>query len=141
MEAYAPYFAFVAGPLMFAALWSFALFVSSALGGWWKLARRFRARQFAQGEAFSMLSGRMRFFNYNFVLKIVLAPRGMYLSVLFFFRPFHPPLFIPWEAVRNVRRESVLFSRYAVFDVYGPERLLTVRISERVMDSAHWRAV
>ncbi len=139
MEAYAPYFAFVAGPLMFAALWSFALFVSSALGGWWKLSNRFCADGPARGEKLSMLSGRMRFFNYSFVLNAVLSERGLYLSVLLPFRPFHPPLFIPWESIRNARRESVFFSRYAVFDVYGPEKLLTVRISERVLESAHWK--
>jgi hypothetical protein len=87
-----------------------------------------------------MLNGRMRCINYSFVLRAVLAPRGLYLSVLFLFRPFHPPLFIPWDSIRNVRRESVFFSRYAVFDVYGPEKLLTVRISERVLDSESWKA-
>lgn len=140
MEKYAAYFAFIAGPLMFVALWSFALFVSSAVGGWWRLANCFPADGPAGGEAFSMLNGRMRCINYSFVLRVVLAPRGLHLSVLFLFRPFHPPLFIPWESIRNVRRESVFFSRYAVFDVYGPEKLLTVRISERVLDSERWKA-
>ncbi len=140
MEEYAAYFALIAGPLMFAGLWSFALFVSSAVGGWWKLANRFRADGPAVGEAFSMLNGRMRCINYSFVLRAVLAPRGLHLSVLFLFRPFHPPLFIPWESIRNVRRESVFFSRFAAFDVYGPEKLLTVRISERVLDSEWWKA-
>jgi len=140
MEKYAAYFALIAGPLMFAGLWSFALFVSSAVGGWWKLSNRFRADGPAGGEALSMLNGRMRCINYSFVLRAVLAPRGLHLSVLFLFRPFHPPLFIPWDSIRNVRRESVFFSRYAVFDVYGPEKLLTVRISERVLDSESWKA-
>ena len=54
MEKYAAYFALIAGPLMFAALWSFALFVSSAVGGWWKLSNRFRADGPAGGEAFSI---------------------------------------------------------------------------------------
>lgn len=138
MEKYAAYFALIAGPLMFAGLWSFALFVSSAVGGWWKLSNRFRADGPAGGEAFSMLNGRLRCINYSFVLKAALSERGLHLSVLFLFRPFHPPLFIPWESIRNVRRESVFFSRYAAFDVYGPEKLLTVRISERVLDSEHW---
>lgn len=140
MEKYAAYFALIAGPLMFAGLWSFALFVSSAVGGWWKLSNRFRADGPAGGEAFSMLNGRLRFINYSFVLKAALSERGLHLSVLFLFRPFHPPLFIPWESIRNVRRESVFFSRFAAFDVYGPEKLLTVRISERVLDSERWKA-
>jgi hypothetical protein len=87
-----------------------------------------------------MLNGRLRCINYSFVLKAALSERGLHLSVLFLFRPFHPPLFIPWESIRNVRRESVFFSRFAAFDVYGPEKLLTVRISERVLDSERWKA-
>ncbi len=140
METYAAYFAFLAGPLMFGALWSFALFVSSALGGWWKLSNRFRADGPARGEKLTMLNGRMRCFNYSFVLNAVVSERGVHLSVMFPFRPFHPPLFIPWESIRNLRRERIFFSRYAVFDVYGPEKLLTVRISESVLDLAHWKA-
>ncbi len=86
-----------------------------------------------------MLNGRMRCINYSFVLR-PFSPRGAAPLGAVSLQAVPPPLFIPWDSIRNVRRESVFFSRYAVFDVYGPEKLLTVRISERVLDSESWKA-
>jgi len=140
MNILAQYAVFLAAPLGFAFMWTLVCFITAGLGGWSKLAGRFRAAEEPEGEIFSMQSGRFRFMNYNSVLKIIPANRGLYLSVFFLFRPFHPPLLVPWEAIRNVRWKSVLFFKYVSFDIVYPERLLTVSLSRRVAESSRWQA-
>ena len=136
MEKYAAYFALIAGPLMFAGLWSFALFVSSAVGGWWKLSNRFRADGPAGGEAFSMLNGRLRCINYSFVLKAALSERGLHLSVLFSSgRSIRRSS--SRESIRNVRRESVFFPLRRLRCTGGEALRCDLR---RVLDSSGGRA-
>lgn len=52
----------------------------------------------------------MRFVNYGSCLMLGANAEGLFVSVLFFFRVGHPPLFIPWSEVESATHyRSLLF--------------------------------
>lgn len=44
--------------------------------------------------------------NYSGCVTIGANPEGLFLRVFPLFRPFHPPLFIPWTAMQTTAREA-----------------------------------
>ncbi len=140
MEKYLPYAGILAGPLALIFIWTFVSFISSIIGGWRALSGDFAAGGPVSGETHSFQSGRLRIINYNGMLKIVLADRGLYLAVFFLFRPFHPPLLVPWTAITNVREHRLFIFRYVAFDLKSQGRTLTVMISRHIADSPRWKA-
>ena len=87
--------------LFFTILWCSIVFLISLAGGWRALGKRYSAKDMeVAGQRWEMESGSMRvLMRYRHILTIVANTRGLYLSVMFFFRPGHPPLFIPWEHI------------------------------------------
>lgn len=130
---------FVAG---FAAIWIAVSAVVSLAGGWHALARRYAARDLpaGTGESFrfaSMSIGRGKLpTNYGGVIFAHLGPRGLRLSVLFVFRPMHPPLLIPWSAVAEATREKFLWQPLVALHLREPKvRLLFHgRLGEAIHD-------
>lgn len=51
--------------------------------------------------------------NYSSTLRVHVWDDGFFLGVWRIFRFMHPPLFIPWTAVRDCEERSLLFWRYA----------------------------
>ena len=96
---------FVAG---FALFWTFVTYVVSRFG-WRSLAAEYRATAPFRGAVRSWASGYVGFAKYNNVLAVGADPDGLSLHVNPLFRAGSPPLFIPWEEVTEVRRESRLF--------------------------------
>ncbi len=91
--------------LLFVIAWLFACSMISLMGGWHRLAEKFRAISEIHGEEIrfaSMAIGTDLFpARYRRVLFVTVGPAGIGLSVIFFFRALHPPLFIPWSAVES----------------------------------------
>lgn len=85
--------------LGFIAWWSFICCMIAFVGGWAKLARRFRAVSKPPGQTFSIQSGQFNGTRYNNCLIVVVAPQGLYLSMFPLFRSGHAPLLIPWSAL------------------------------------------
>lgn len=99
----------------FPAGWCFVLFVISWIGGWRRLARRFPAAgRPTGGETYYLLSGSMGMAQARGTLILTIAPAGLYLTNLFLFRPFHPPLLLPWSGVRTLEQRKSLFGGYWV---------------------------
>jgi hypothetical protein len=73
--------------------------------GWKPLAQRFPAGPWPEGEGRRLRwqSARIGLSNYNGVLNAVLTAEGLYLKPTRFFAYNHPPVFIPWGAVRGTR--------------------------------------
>lgn len=90
--------------LYFLGIWVGILFILSKIGGWSLLAEKYRDdgskvhrwRRFTRG-----------IFRYSVAYKgcLWVSPEadGLYLKTgpLFFFRMFHPPLRIPWSAIKS----------------------------------------
>jgi hypothetical protein len=86
-------------PVFFISLWCFIIWIFSYSSGWRKLAARYHELHQFQGELIRFQSARMNRVNFNNVLHVGLNKRELYLVPMIIFRPFHKPLFIPWEEI------------------------------------------
>jgi len=95
-------------PLAIIVLWPAATGFISAIGGWGTLAEFYRKPPDKKcGNKPILLSGvGMRFMlGYHNCVFAAADNDGLYLSVIFLFRLFHPPLFIPWPDIKAERRK------------------------------------
>lgn len=91
--------------LVFLATWSSVLAAISFLGGWGRLARHYRARSLPTGCLMAWQTVRLdREIAFRGSLDVAADEQGLYLRVWPIYRPFHPPLLIPWEDLRSQRQ-------------------------------------
>lgn len=92
-------------PLLFIAsvvgIWIFVTWIASRASGWHRLAQRFGSPgPFASvGERVRFASAQIGWGNYSGALELRASTSGFYLAPIWAFRPFHPPLFIPWSEI------------------------------------------
>lgn len=77
--------------------WSAVMFGLAALGHWSRLAAVYPAWAPFEGRTWRGQSAQFGCCNYGHTLVVGAGARGLRLSVLFPFRPGHPPLQVPWE--------------------------------------------
>lgn len=91
------------GAVAFAAIWLLVVFVIARLSGWAALARVHPAPAAApglDGERFSRAGAVFRqAARYRRCLDLTFDADGLRLRQAWLFRPFHPPLFLPWSAI------------------------------------------
>ena len=85
--------------LGFALWWCLVLSVVGGLFGWGTLARHYRTTAPFHGTRRRFRSAKIGLSNYSGVLSFGTNPDGLRLAVFPFFRPGHPPLFVPWADV------------------------------------------
>jgi hypothetical protein len=119
--------------LFFVGMWCGISLLLSAMGGWRRLAGGFRAGDEPCGKLFFMQSGKVGLVNYSSCLTIHSASNGFYLSVWLPFRLGHPPLFIPWSAIRNFRPRRFLWFERVEFDVGSPN-VATLQLSKKIFE-------
>ncbi|MGE3247441.1 MAG: hypothetical protein AB7F96_09355 [Beijerinckiaceae bacterium] len=91
-------------PLFFAGV----VYLVSRLSGWKSLAERFPAAGPPQGEPCTWASARLRYIaGYNRSLIVHVSARGIHMQPMLLFRTGHEPVFIPWEAVEEVRERGL----------------------------------
>lgn len=101
---------------LFIAFWCVITLVVSIMGGWFVLAKYYRATQPFNGTRWHFRSASVHTesrpqSNYAGVLTLGANSQGLYISVLFPFRIGHPPLFIPWSEVESSEpHRQLLFS-------------------------------
>jgi hypothetical protein len=113
----------------FPAFFSLILFVLSKIGGWNTLATRYRMDRPFQGSLWRNQFGFLGSTRYNGALTVGSGMEGLYLAVFFLFRPFHPPLLIPWGEVALGGRKQTLFGHLVEFRL-GPEPLASLWLSD-----------
>ncbi len=105
----------------FVALWLGICAALGLAGGWHSLAKNFRAVGPAPGERFHFVSGSMGRplfpVSYGSCLFATVGESGFRLSLFFLFRPFSPPLFIPWSEVEWIESRSLFLFRYVVIRI------------------------
>ena len=100
-------------PFFFVGMWIVAGYWVALTSGWRLLAKRFRLQQTFLGEKWTMQSARMRWFTqYNNVLTIGADSSGLFIVPLFLFRAWHPPLFVTWSEITDVRETQLLFIKF-----------------------------
>lgn len=95
--------------VMFVALWCGIALGLSYIGGWGGLASVYRAQRAFEGRRRSFQSGNVGITRYRSALTVGANPEGLHLSVLFFFRVGHPPLFVPWEDVTTTLSKGTYY--------------------------------
>lgn len=105
------------------------------MSGWLKLAGRSRKQSDPHGDLSTAgpfpYTVHMRFWgSYNSVIRLAAAADALYVSVLFLFRPGHPPLRIPWNEIR-IGKTKLLWQSFIVLTL-GNEERIPMRISRRM---------
>ena len=119
----------VAGPPLF---FSLILFVLSQVGGWSRLAQRYRSDLAFQGSLWKFQFGFLGAVRYNSALTVGSGMQGLYLATFFLFRPFHPPLLIPWSDVSVGKVKQALWMRLVELQL-GPEPVASLWVSETLV--------
>lgn len=125
-------------PGIFLAVLVFWFLLCSLIGlvsGWRSLSRRFTAQSEPCGEFVQagplFYSVYWRFWgHYSSIVRMISTSDALYLSVIFVFRPGHPPLCIPWNEI-TLGRTKFLWQRFILLTL-GSEEQIPLRIPERM---------
>lgn len=117
------------------AMWCLLLMLLARLGGWTAVARTYRATEPGHGLLYRFQSGSFAWVDYNGVLTLHVSADGVRIAVLWPFRPGHPPLMIPWQAIHVVEVIERWWGRYCTMDVGAPP-LARVRLPLKTVESA-----
>jgi hypothetical protein len=93
--------------------WLVVCYALSWASGWRDLADVYEDRGEFVGERFWMRSGALRLGQYNNCLNFGTNSDGLSIKVFAFFRPGHPPLFIPWSEI-TAEDEKAFFAHRTV---------------------------
>jgi hypothetical protein len=108
----------------FVVVWCVTGFLTGKMSGWAALGRRFGSTLPFPSQTWRWKSARMRWgANYKNCLTIGADPGGLYLSMLFFFRIGHPPLFIPWAEISFRSRRTILFFKFVELSLGREEQI------------------
>ena len=128
-----PTFFLLLFPFIFVGMWCAVSLVLSTIGGWRRSAQSFPARGEPSGKRFFMQGGKVGQVTYSGCLTVYSSPEGLYLSVWLPFRLGHPPLFIPWDSVRNATTRRFLWTESVVFDAGSPS-VATLQLSKKIFE-------
>lgn len=97
-------------PILFVGIWSLVCVVLAAASGWRSMLGAYRAPEGLRGvglpSGFSCMVGGV---SYRGTMSFEATPQGLLARVMVLF-PFHPPLLIPWNALRLSTTGGVFFS-------------------------------
>ena len=135
MQKYLPIF-FGAFPFLFVGGWVFVSWLIAKMGGWSRLAEAYRCTNAFEGSSFRCQSGGVGKASYSNILTVGGDNDGLYLALLFLFRPFHPPLYIPWsEIAMEAKEEKALFFRYrCVILTFASAPGVTLKLKAKLLE-------
>jgi hypothetical protein len=125
----------------FIVFWLVISGVLSLMGGWYRLAERFKSDESIDGEQFRFRSGAIGWgmfpVSYGSCLIATVGSKGFALSVLFPFRFLHPRLVIPWSAVERCEHVKFWFMKQGAVHVSGFNRRLVFggALGTKILDS------
>lgn len=111
----------IAFAIVFPTFWCFVFWILSHVGGWQKLATRYRTRETPAGKTFSGLQAMVGFVSYRGALECTTNDEGFFLRPSVLFRFGHPLLFIPWSDCEFVRRSDLLWIKWVKLRVGEPK--------------------
>ncbi len=117
---------------LYALLWCGTMVMIGRLSGWIALGQRFRAENRFHGKCWYFQYAQFRWsMNYSGALTVGADATGLYISIWPMFRLGHPPLLIPWPAIKIEMKRSFWLGDY--MEVQFPEVPRTViRFHERL---------
>jgi hypothetical protein len=126
-ELFDRYAVFIVPPLVIAS-WCLMPYGLALVGGWRRLARRFRAQTPFLGRKWARQTGSLGVFGvYTNTLTIGADSNGLFMVPWLLYSLWHPPLFIPWSEI-SFERKRFLFMNYLELRLGRSEQVtLTVR--------------
>ncbi|GJL92038.1 hypothetical protein [Hyphococcus sp.] len=102
-------------PFVFIGMWLLVLSLLSILGGWGAVAENYPelGAEYSRIKYMQSLAmERLKFFPVNFSAVAVLSTndQGVRISLLPPFRPFHPPIFLPFADMDGVEKRVFFFT-------------------------------
>jgi len=119
---------------IFPLFWCFVVWLISQIGGWQRLARRYRTNDPMQGTQWTGQYGMVGVASYKGTLHLATTPAGLYMQTSVFFRVGHPRLFIRWEDMHEAGKFSILWMQGIRVRV-GQPVIATLSLPEAVMRS------
>ncbi|HSH05901.1 MAG TPA: hypothetical protein VLL52_25525 [Anaerolineae bacterium] len=101
--------------VVFTTMWCTIVYIIAVLGGWRQLATYYQTDQPFTGQTWSFQGGYMGWSRYSGVLTTGANATHLYLSVLIFYRPGHPPLLIPWNDITTEEATRFFFIPVVTF--------------------------
>jgi hypothetical protein len=134
-------------PVAFVAIWILTTGLISRIGGWHGVAERYGAPDGFEVEPEqrlrfrSILLRRLPWFpaRYRGCVTVSLAPVGLHLAVLVFFRFRHPPLLIPWTAIAGCEEGSAFGFRWTDVAVRDADPAIRIYGGAGAAVAAEWR--
>lgn len=104
-----------------------AFFIIARVGGWGKLSQYFMgpatAPRVDTEDRFNWVSARMKYgMRYNNALTIMVSKEGIHIRITFFMRLGHPPLFIPWGAVKSLTQSRLFLAHHTELAITLPDQ-------------------
>ena len=120
--------------VFFVLLWCCVCLLISLIGGWWRLARHYRATLMLPGKDHAGVWGMVGSASYRGTLNVRTSPQGLYLSVVPLFQIGHPPLFIPWSHIRANDTAKLRWWGLTRFDI-GHPTITTISLPGQVLEN------
>ena len=132
--------------IVFPLFWLGITGLLSIVGGWRELATTYAAdpATWQSTPAQTTTGALQRWFlpvNYSHTLRVHVRDDGFGLATVRAFRFMHPPLFIPWTAVRDCQRRSIFSWSYAKVRLHGSSVTLRIGGHPGHDISKRWRTV
>jgi len=95
-------------PIFFGGIWSGVCYLIGAIGGWQTLASKYEtAKNTVVDQKFTDEFGKFGVSRYKFTLTVGFSKAGIFFANNPFFRIGHPPMLIPWSAIRIVSNDGL----------------------------------
>jgi uncharacterized membrane protein YobD (UPF0266 family) len=86
-------------------LWVLSLFLFSK-ASWSKMSNIYKSKHVFYGNNYGKLHARINDLNYASRLYLNYNEEGIHLSVVKRYRLFHPPVFIPWNEISEIKKNE-----------------------------------
>lgn len=95
-------------PIFFGGIWSGVCYLIGALGGWQNLASKYETpKDTVVDQKFTSEYGKFGVSRYKFTLTVGFSKSGIFFANNPFFRIGHPPMLIPWSAIKIVSSDGL----------------------------------
>jgi hypothetical protein len=122
--------------IFFVAMWVAVSYQLSSASGWKRLSDYFSDKRmgFVDPSAFTLGSGKFGEILHNGMLKVGFGKSGVVFKVLFPFRLWHPPLYIPWQSIEKIDIQKSRVGKNSAFrkvaELISPRKYASVKLVE-----------
>lgn len=122
--------------VFFIVMWIGVSFHTSRASGWRRLSEKFSNRPigFVEPPAFTLCSGKFGAVSQNGILKVGFSKSGIVFKVVFLFRLWHPPLYLPWASIKSIEIQRSRVSDDSAFrkiaEFLSPFKYASINLTE-----------